>query len=427
MNNLKQAKNNFKTATEINQNIQIAHIVTYPSLGQKHSNFSALAGYTKNLIDGFDEKDRAKQVVLSNIKTVEGEKPEVKSFKFDGVLVEEIWQRGSLMFWWPIFKYLKANKQIKVVHLQHEFNMFGGLLSIILIPWLLFLIRIVLNRKITSTFHEIFSPKLINKNFMQANNLDLPVWIAKVVFYFYFQLTILLFVDKVIVHDDFFKNILKNEYHFTKKVQTIAHGVEDLNWSITQTEARQKLGLAKDKKVLMFFGFLAGYKGVELLIEGFKKLENRENYQLIIAGGKVKRVANDPRYQTWLNKIMDDCKTLGIQTPGFVKNEDIETYFRASDLLILPYLTPQSMSGIMAMAVGFKQPFLASSSFKERVDDEWLFDLNPQALANKVDWFFENYSHQEEMISYLKVIRQQRLWTVIATQSNQIYNQLLSA
>ncbi len=413
--------------SELRKNVEIAHIVTYPSLGQKHSNFSALAGYTKNLIDGFEPEQRAKQVVLSNIKTEQDNGDGENSFEFDGVLVEEIWHRGSLMFWLPIFNYLRRNKQIKVVHLQHEFNMFGGLLSIILIPWLLFLIRIVLRRRIVSTFHEIFSPKLINKNFMQANNLDIPVWIAKIVFYFYFQLTILLFIDKVVVHDDFFKNILKNEYHFTKKVVTIAHGVENLSWSMTQTDARQKLNLPENKKVLMFFGFLAGYKGVELLIEGFKKLENKQDYQLIIAGGKVKRVAGDPRYQAWLDKIMEDCKNLGIQTPGFVKNDDIETYFRASDLLILPYLTPQSMSGIMAMAVGFGQPFIASSSFKERVEDNWLFNLEPQALADKVDWFFSADKNSQEMISYLKVLKNERLWTVIATETDQVYKQLLAA
>jgi glycosyltransferase involved in cell wall biosynthesis len=413
--------------SETNKNIiikeeaQIAHIVTYPSLGQKHSNFSALAGYTKNLIDGFSKDQRAKQIVLSNIK---GEVAE--SFEFDGVLVEEIWKRGSLNFWWPIFNYLRKNKQIKVVHLQHEFNMFGGMLSVALIPWMLFLIRIVLRRKVVATVHEVFSPKLINKNFMQANNLFLPISFAKVAFYLYFQFTLWACMDKVIVHDDFFKNILKNEYHFTKKVVTIAHGVEDLNWSMNQIEARQKLGLDKNKKVLMFFGFLAGYKGVELLIEGFKKLKNRDEYQLIIAGGKVKRVAGDPRYQAWLDKIMADCKTLGIQTPGFVKSEDIETYFRSSDLLILPYLTPQSMSGIMALAVGFKQPFLASGSFKERVNDEWLFDLKPEALAGKVDWFFENTQNKDEMINYLEVIREERLWTVIATETNQVYKELLS-
>jgi len=409
--------------TKINneEHIQIAHIVTYPSLGQKHSNFSALAGYTKNLIDGFSTEERKKQIVLSNIKEGSGD-----FFEFDGVLVKEIWERGSLMFWWPIFNYLRVNKQIKVVHLQHEFNMFGGMLSVALIPWMLFLIRIVLGRKVVATVHEVFSPKLINKNFMQANNLFMPIWFAKVAFYLYFQFTLWACMDKIIVHDDFFKNILKNEYHFTKKVVTIAHGVEDLSWSKNQIEARQKLGLDKNKKVLMFFGFLAGYKGVELLIKGFKKLQNREDYQLIIAGGKVKRVAGDPRYQVWLDKIMLDCKNLGIQTPGFVKNEEIETYFRSSDLLILPYLTPQSMSGIMALAVGFKQPFLASSSFKERVEDEWLFNLEPQALADKITWFFENSQNQANMVNYLKVIREERLWTVIATETNQVYKELLS-
>ena len=410
-----------KNNSQIEQNIEIAHIVTYPSLGQKHSNFSALAGYTKNLIDGFEEKDKIKQIVLSNIKEI-GQ----KSFEFDGVLVKEIWTRGDLFFWWSIFQYLRKNKQIKVVHLQHEFNMFGGLISIILIPWLLFLINTVLRRKVVATFHEIFSPKLINKNFMEANNLFLPTWLATIVFYFYFQLTILLFIDKVIVHDDFFKNILKEEYHFKNKVVTIAHGVEDLNWTMEKQEAKSKLGLENDKKVLMFFGFLAGYKGVELLIEGYKKLENRGEYKLIIAGGKVKRVANDPRYKAWLEKIMDDCKTLEIDTPGFVKNEDIETYFRASDLLILPYLTPQSMSGIMAMAVGFKQPFIASQSFEQRVDDQWLFNLQPEALASKIEWFFQNQQNAVDMISYLKTMKQERLWVVIASQTQQIYNQLLS-
>ena len=406
-------------------NATVAHVVTYPSIGQKHSDFSALAGYTKNLIDGFDKETRINHAVLSKIQKAKDRFGQENSFIDNEVLVEEIWTRGSLTFWWPIFQYLRKNKQIRVVHLQHEFNLFGGIISVAFIFWMLFLIRFILRRKVVATAHEVFSPKLINKNFMAANNLFLPIWFAKIAFYLYFQITFFLCVDKIIVHDGFFKNIFQNDYNLGYKTETIAHGVEDLSWISNKSDSRLALGLDPNKKVLMFFGFLAGYKGVELLIEGFKKLENRENYQLVIAGGKVKRVADNETYKNWLEKIQNDAKDLGILMPGFVKNEEIETYFRASDLLILPYLTPQSMSGIMALAVGFKQPFLASSSFKERVEDEWLFDLTPNALATKVTWFFENTEHEKEMINYLEVLKKERLWTVIATQTQEIYNQFL--
>lgn len=385
----------------------IGAIVTYPEKGEKHSNFSGIAGYTKNLLLGLGNDQRNEIVVFSNIKNG------VKAFVDEGIEVNECWHRGSLGFVKELMLEIKKYPKLKTIHLQHEFNLFGQSASIL---FFLLLLRRLHDSgiKVVVTFHGIVSQRDINQQFNQISQLSLPVFLVKYLFKFVF-VSGARFIDKVIVHEEYFKRVLVDEYGYREEtVKVIFHGVEELKLQDTQEEARKELKIGSDKKVLLFFGFLAGYKGVNLLLDAFEKLDKAE-YVLIIAGGKPKRVENDMKYIEWYNRIEDRIKIIpNIIRVGFVPDDLVSLYFNAADVLILPYLFMLSASGPMSFAIGYRKPFLASDAFREVLSKELIFKREPSDLLQKVEEFFEN---KEIVGNIIENMKEQRLWEKVGNET----------
>lgn len=116
---------------------------------------------------------------------------------------------------------------------------------------------------------------------------------------------------------------------------------------INRDSARAKLNLS-DKKVILFFGYIKPYKGLELLLNAFPMiLKNLPEAHLLIVG----EVYGEDRV------YFDLIETLKIQDKvdfhnKFVKNEEVEIFFKAADVLALPYLTA-TQSGVVQIAYDF--------------------------------------------------------------------------
>lgn len=268
------------------------------------------------------------------------------------------------------------------------------------------------------TYHGVISQKQIDKEFNKINQIKLPVFLTKLLFKIIFS-TSKKYIDTVIVHEEYFKNILIKEYGFNrKKIDVIFHGVENLKIKLVKKDARKQLKLPQDKKIIWFFGFLAGYKGIELLIQAFNKL-SADEYILIIAGGKPSRVKNDKKYIQWYNRVEKMIGASGnIIRKDFVPDKDIYLYYTATDLLILPYAVMLSASGPMSFAIGYEKPFIASDVFKEVLPDKFIFQRNEKALSEKIEEFFHNQEIFQKEISEMK---NNRLWTRVGQQTFNIY------
>ena len=154
-------------------------------------------------------------------------------------------------------------------------------------------------------------------------------------------------------------------------------------------------------------GFLAGYKGLDLLIDAFKKLDSSE-YVLIIAGGKSNRVENDKKYLKWYQSLMSKIKeTPNIIRVGFVSDQQVYLYFTAADVLVLPYLIMLSASGPMAFSLGHNKPFLASDAFNEVLPSKIIFKRTPEKLSQKLTKFFDNKKAFQDVVEKM---REERLW-----------------
>lgn len=122
---------------------------------------------------------------------------------------------------------------------------------------------------------------------------------------------------------------------------------------ISREESRALLEIPQSKKVLLYLGLLKPYKGIDKLIDIFNSIEDSELF-LIIAGAPI-----DAAYSKFLNeKISTLNDTRILYKNKFIPENDLQVYFNASDLVVLPFEKVEN-SGSAIMAMGFKKAILA--------------------------------------------------------------------
>jgi len=163
---------------------------------------------------------------------------------------------------------------------------------------------------------------------------------------------------------------------------------------IARKEAAAALGLDPTKKILLFFGLIRNYKGLDLLLQAFSNL-NKE-FILLIAGEVY---GDEITYTSLISKSKNNNIHFVNQ---FIDEQDVKLYFSVADLCVLPYKSA-TQSGIQALANSFCLPVLISNvgGLVEDIVDEKngfiLNDINPLAIRNKIEEIFnENKLTQVE-------------------------------
>jgi glycosyltransferase involved in cell wall biosynthesis len=118
---------------------------------------------------------------------------------------------------------------------------------------------------------------------------------------------------------------------------------------------RQEFGFEEDSLVLLFFGYVRKYKGLEILIKAFPKiLSENPKARLLIVG----EFYDDPKeYIELINKLAIEDKIKMINQ--FVPNEDVAKYYQVADVVILPYRSA-TQSGILNVSYGFYKPVIVT-------------------------------------------------------------------
>lgn len=124
---------------------------------------------------------------------------------------------------------------------------------------------------------------------------------------------------------------------------------------MSMQKAREQLQIDQGQRALLFFGFVRKYKGLQYLLEAMKLLKERDfKVQLWVVGDfgedKEEYVEQIRRF-----KIEDQVQMV----EGYVPDDEVEKYFVASDLVVLPYLSA-TQSGIVQIAFGFEKPVLVT-------------------------------------------------------------------
>ncbi len=133
----------------------------------------------------------------------------------------------------------------------------------------------------------------------------------------------------------------------------------------TQKQAKERLNLA-GKNVILFFGYIRGYKGLMNLIEAFPLVrEGVENVHLLIVG----EYYDDPKpYRDAIERL--GFRVSVTEVAEYVANEDVHLYFEAANVAVLPY-NGATQSGILSIAYGFAKPVIVTDvgGLAELVDE----------------------------------------------------------
>jgi len=272
-----------------------------------------------------------------------------------------------------------AIKRIKpdVLHVQHEFNLYGGLLQGFLLSALVRRIRHRGTRTIT-TVHGVVAPQDVTQEFLRRNSLPLIPPLVRLAFRLAFRL-VNSSSDLLIVHHEYFRDLLVHAYGIpSNKIVVIAPGVADGD------KHSNRVRRTRGRRVLCI-GFLTGYKLPELVVDVAEaRGVSGASYSFCIgANPRAKNRRYDDRYASLRRRI----EALGPSAKwvGYVPDEDLASTIASSDVVVLPYTECVSVSGIAGLArqsgtaICYSRPLrplFGATAFE--------FELNPKALATAI-------------------------------------------
>lgn len=180
---------------------------------------------------------------------------------------------------------------------------------------------------------------------------------------------------------------------------------------INVAQARLKLDIPIDKKVILFFGFIRDYKGLDILIESMKDLN--DEYMLLIAG----EVYGDfKKYDELISKL-NISKRVSLHVRYIPENE-IPVFFSAADVCVLPYRSA-TQSGIVGIAYHFDLPVIVTNvgGLAEMVEENKTGliakQANADAVKEEISKFFEN-RFKESFITNIETYKKNHSWRAFA-------------
>jgi glycosyltransferase involved in cell wall biosynthesis len=266
--------------------------------------------------------------------------------------VHPVWTRD---YRYPVQNFLAARREggDDVVHVQHEFYLFGGPATALLFPAMLGLLRLR-DRPVVTTLHGVLSESAARDARVLAG-ASVPAAVAWPLLSS-LQRTIVASSDAVVVHDPFFRDVLVNECGArAETIHVIPHGVTVDLARPPRASARAALGIREGATVLLSFGYLARYKGLETLLDAFNQVAPaRPDLELIVAGGPPARNARDGEaYRASLEARVDAPLRNRVRFVGHVPEAEVPSWFSAADLVVLTHAVPLAASGVLALAQGF--------------------------------------------------------------------------
>ncbi|MCG2716258.1 MAG: glycosyltransferase [Candidatus Marinimicrobia bacterium] len=201
--------------------------------------------------------------------------------------------------------------------------------------------------------------------------------------------------DFFIVHSNEEKERLKELIGDRNIRETFHPTYEEFNSEeITKQKAKENIGI-DDERVILFFGFVREYKGLKYLLEAMPNVLKSVKVKLLIAGEFWDDKQN---YIDLISKLDINANVKIIDE--YIPNEEIPSYFYASDIVILPY-TSVTGSGLVQLAYGFNKPVVVSNIgalSQIVIDKKTGFLVDPedsQGIADSIIDYYRNYNEDD--------------------------------
>lgn len=156
------------------------------------------------------------------------------------------------------------------------------------------------------------------------------------------------------------EKVMNDLRQFTQKPsQQIVHPLYDnFGEALTKQEARKYLGLTEQENIILFFGFIRKYKGLDILLEAISLLNRKHstlNIKLLIAGEFYE---DKKQYDDQITQL--NIQHSLILKTDFIADSEVKYYLSAADFVIQPYRNA-TQSGVTPLAYHFNKPMLVTN------------------------------------------------------------------
>ncbi len=197
-----------------------------------------------------------------------------------------------------------------------------------------------------------------------------------------------------------------------KPAQVVQHPLYDnFGEKIDKTEARDILGLPKNEKIILFFGFIRQYKGLDLLLEAMKDERiQHEKIKLLIAG----EFYEDEK--PYLEQIKNNgLKASVILRTKFIQDSEVRYYLGAADCVVQPYRNA-TQSGVTPLAYHFEKPMIVTNvgglpSLVPHLKSGLVCEPQPTAIADAILHFYR--LGEDYFIPHLREEKKKYSWALL--------------
>lgn len=196
-----------------------------------------------------------------------------------------------------------------------------------------------------------------------------------------------------------------------KPAKFVPHPLYDnFGEKVSRNEAREKLGIGKDEKILLFFGFIRKYKGLDILLDAMKLLKGQP-YKLLVAG----------EFYEDRKQYDEQVAQLGIQDSlilrtDFIPDSEVKYYLCAADVVVQPYRNA-TQSGVTPLAYHFEVPMIVTNvgglpSLVPEGKVGLIAEPDAPSIAQKIVEYFERGT--DSFLPYLVEEKKKYSWTKMA-------------
>lgn len=329
----------------------------------------------------------------------------------DKIRIYGLWLKQS----WKLIFYRKSANVVHIHWIEHLYRYYRHqrlhplyLFFVVATPFVLVISKYVLRYRIVATLHNV-----------QPHE---PIAADRAMFRIVLSLC-----DRVIVHARFSARLALKVYgkQLESKIVVIPHGnfVSCYPNEVTKDVARRALGLRKRDFVLLFFGNIRPYKGVDVLLEAFRLVSKKKKNMVLVVAGRLRMDAYGKLIRSTAEKL-DNC----LFRSGFVPDDEVQLFLNSADVGVLPYrriTTP----GSAFLFMSFGKPLIAPnfSVIREVCSSDFCFFFKPNDVKSLCDAIMKAYRNRDmvdEMGGHARLRAERYNWDSISQKHLLLYQTL---
>ena len=398
---------------------KLAFVGTFPP--QKEG----IASYSLSLVKALMSHSEIHVIVLSSMDYHEEDSPNISAMK--------VWTRNSVKYPFSISKEI-AKHEVNLVHIQHEYALYGSPFYGGLFPILLLILKLM-RKKVIVTMHSVVLRSSLNSEFFGRYGAGRGLAAFKRIFVFGVTKSIGYLSNNIIVHQEIAKGELSTQYGVnSSKIHVIPHGVESYGKVLDTAYAKKKLNI--QGRTVFYFGFLRRDRGIEYALEAMKIIIKKHPDVKLIIAGKA-HMFSFFEGEAYVNRLKNLTRELGLSKNvifinRYISEQELPLYFSSADLFVLPYTEEGIIgaSGVMSKILHFGKPIIFTRVY--RFSELWNLDSMPIAepensgsLANVITRLLESAPLRERVGKELGELAIKESWDNVADKTLSLYRETL--